>query len=213
MAKRMRLPLIVLALAIAPGLAQAAKDPAKRLQQMLRKVEQEKAQLARENEQLTQQSGAAAAQLKQLQEELAASQRRAGGLATKTSALEKEIEAVRAEREAFAAKLAATEKLRAEMAAKLADTEAERRRLAVLGQHQQQTLETCRDHNGKLYAYGNELLEQYRRKSCGDALLQFEPVTGLKRVEVENLLEDYGDRLDAERLPQAAKASAARTGD
>ena len=212
MIKKTLIPLVVLVLAIAPGTALAAKDSAKRLQQALHRVEQEKAQLARENEQLTQQATAAATRLERLQEQLAAGQRRTGGLVARTAALEKEIEAVKADKEALSVKLADTEKLRTETAVKLADTENERRRLEALGERQQQTIETCRDRNAKLYTYGNELIEQYRRKSCEDALLQSEPVTGLKRVEVENLMEDYRDKLDGERLPQAASATGPRAG-
>jgi chromosome segregation ATPase len=207
-----RLFLLMIGLSISMGSCladdnKAGKDSVKRVQQMLRKVEQEKAQLAQEKEQLTQQATAAAAQLKESTDKLAASQRRAGGLAAKTGALEKELEAAKSEKDALAAKLAETEKQRAETLAKLRETETERRRLEALGARQKETIVVCQGNNAKLYQYGAELLDQYNRKSCGDALLQFEPVTGIKRVEIENLVEDYRERLDEQKLPPAGNIS------
>ncbi len=38
---------------------------------------------------------------------------------------------------------------------------------------------------------------------CGDALKQKEPFVGFRQVEIENLLEEYRDRLDAEKITRA----------
>lgn len=58
---------------------------------------------------------------------------------------------------------------------------------------------SCADKNQKLYALNLELLDLYENKGVWDALLQKEPVTQLKRVEVENIVEGYKERNHAER--------------
>mgnify|MGYP000607291338 CR=1 FL=1 len=64
----------------------------------------------------------------------------------------------------------------------------------VVGQAQQ--LETCESHNVKLLQVNRDLLGQYENKGFFDSLMQREPVIGLKGVELENILQDYQDRLD-----------------
>ena len=49
------------------------------------------------------------------------------------------------------------------------------------------------------------MMDKYRDKSCQDALAQVEPFTGLKKVEVENLLEAWRDKLDREKLGAAGQ--------
>ncbi len=43
-------------------------------------------------------------------------------------------------------------------------------------------------------------MTRFEQKTCGEILAQKEPFTGLKRVEVENLLEEYRDKLDEQKL-------------
>ena len=60
-------------------------------------------------------------------------------------------------------------------------------------------LGVCAERNARLYVLGRELIDRYEKKSCYDSLLQSEPVTQLKRVEIENLVEDYRDKLDEQK--------------
>ena len=64
----------------------------------------------------------------------------------------------------------------------------------LVGQAQQ--LETCESNNVKLLQVNRDLLGQYENKGLFDSLMQREPVTGLKGVELENIVQDYQDRLD-----------------
>lgn len=50
--------------------------------------------------------------------------------------------------------------------------------------------------NARLYALNMELLEKYKNKGVMDALLEREPVTQLKRVEVETIGEKYRNEMD-----------------
>lgn len=69
----------------------------------------------------------------------------------------------------------------------------------------EQASETCGKKNVMLYRYGSELIERYRNKGVLDALLQREPVTQLKQVEMENVVQDYATKLDQERVEGKGK--------
>ena len=104
-------------------------------------------------------------------------------------------------------KTAQLEKSLADMTAREANTErmlaqtaAEKKRAEQTIVRRDQTIASCEDKNAKLYGYGRELMTKYEEKSCKDALSQAEPFTGLKKVEIENLLEAYRDKLDDERV-------------
>ena len=134
----------------------AGKDQVKRMQQLLRKAEQDASRLTGEKE-------AAEGQLKVTQDNLDATQRKAAGLGVKASALAKELDSVKSEKEALSVKLADTGKQLADTTMKLKDTETERRRLVAVGATQKETIALCEGNNAKLYQYGTELLSQYER--------------------------------------------------
>jgi hypothetical protein len=46
-------------------------------------------------------------------------------------------------------------------------------------------------------------MTRFEQKSCNEILVQKEPLFGLKRVEIENLLEEYRDKLDEQKLIKA----------
>ena len=174
--------------------AMAADKPGKeqkRLQQMLHKAEQEKSEI-------TQQKAEVEGQLKEAQGKLEETQHKADARAAK---LNKELATLAADKDALAAKLVKTEKQLADTSAKLRQTETDRSGLEATGQKQRETIAKCEGNNAKLYQYGTELLTAYEHKGCGSALLQAEPVTGLKRVEIENLIEDYRDKLNDQQVP------------
>ncbi len=54
---------------------------------------------------------------------------------------------------------------------------------------------TCAERNIKLVAIGHELVDRLANVHFGDILLAQEPLTGIKRVQVENLLQDYQDKI------------------
>lgn len=192
----------------------AGKDQAqaRRLQQQLRAIEQEKAQLA---QQLAQQKTDAENQVKQVQGKTVETQRRADALAGRNLTLSRELETAKARNEALRADKEAADVTNktnyAALAAKLA--EAERRladqRLAYESEKQQMeaafsksnvAMSACRARNESLYKLGNELLTKYEKKSCFSSVLQAEPFTGLKRAQVEKGIEEYREKLDKDQL-------------
>ena len=72
-----------------------------------------------------------------------------------------------------------------------AETEAERARLEQELATTQVNLEDSETKNLDLYKANMELLGHYREKGALSALLQREPFTGLRKVEVQNLIQEY----------------------
>jgi len=61
----------------------------------------------------------------------------------------------------------------------------------------------CREKNGKLAALSEELTNSFQQKGVVDVLISNEPLTQLKKVEMEKLMQEYLDRVDAEVLPKS----------
>lgn len=55
----------------------------------------------------------------------------------------------------------------------------------------------CYENNKKLYAVNQDLLNRYQHKGFADVLGQKEPFTGIKQVDVENLIQDYQYQIDS----------------
>ncbi|MDT8383290.1 MAG: hypothetical protein RRB22_02645 [Gammaproteobacteria bacterium] len=85
--------------------------------------------------------------------------------------------------------------------------ESERADVLKVNQAGRRALENCADNNQQLYQVNMELLDQYKHKGVWDALLQKEPVTQLKQVEIENLLEEMQYRIEKLRVAENISAS------
>ncbi|WP_157200586.1 hypothetical protein [Methylomonas lenta] len=59
----------------------------------------------------------------------------------------------------------------------------------------EQQLQTCDQHNVKLYQSAQELLEKYQNKGTFSAMLQDEPILQFQSVEMENIIQEYEDKL------------------
>ena len=194
-----RLALVLLATSLAlPAYggdkkADAAKEQVKRLQQSQRKLEQEKAQLVQEKAALD-------SHARETTEKLDDARKQASAATRKAAALDKELAAATAEKASLAARLADAEQRVAKLSEQQRAGEAERKRLDTLAAQQKQSMAGCEARNDKLHKQGIELLNRYERKGCFDAVLQGEPFTGLKRVEIENFVEDARERLDEQGI-------------
>ncbi len=168
-------------------------------------------------------------QLRTAQNDLASARSARDGLAAEKKTLEADLEKLRKQ---FAADRAENDKavaglkaVVAEQVSDLAATRAElaktRESLAKVVDYAKKTeterddlasrlarLETRADdyhtRNVALYKLGNEILDRYARFSLGDALGAREPFIGTSRVKLENLAQEYDDRLRAQRAPAAA---------
>ncbi len=60
----------------------------------------------------------------------------------------------------------------------------------------------CVAKNGQLLKAGHELLERYQQVTIGDMILGREPVVGLRRVQIQNTIQDTRDKmLDQKATP------------
>jgi chromosome segregation ATPase len=85
-----------------------------------------------------------------------------------------------------------------EVVATLREVEAERNKLTMDVTNLDREVRTCAENNVKLYESGLEVLNLYENKGVWDSLFQTDPVTALKQVEIENLVQDYRNRMQDE---------------
>jgi chromosome segregation ATPase len=120
-------------------------------------------------------------------------------LAAKFSEAEKQIETLRKQKSSIEDQLAARDVSISVLDVKLKAETEER-------QH-------CVANNQALYNYGTQLLSAYRDKGVFSAMSQRDPVLNLGSVKIENVLEEYRDKLDEKRLPMPdAKVSVGPSG-
>jgi chromosome segregation ATPase len=73
--------------------------------------------------------------------------------------------------------------------------DAERARFEGQAASYKASTKSCLAKNALLTRVGRELLHRYEGVSFGDAVVANEPLVGARRVEVQNLLQDYDDKL------------------
>lgn len=83
---------------------------------------------------------------------------------------------------------------------KLKQTSQEKQQLLNMAATQTEKMELCISNNHRLYEINQELLGKYENKGIWSVLSQEEPFTGLKQVEIENLVDDYQYRMDDLRV-------------
>jgi chromosome segregation ATPase len=181
-----------------------------REKQMLRRMQQQVQQIEQARVQAEQEKNAALADKASADIELKKLDATEHKLSTEQAArnrAESGLKSAQSELEALKTRLAETEKklvdslaLQRATADKLAKTESAFKQTEQQLSGKREDLKLCQTQNGSLYSLGREMIQKYRDKSCQDALAQAEPFTGLKKVEVENLMETWRDKLDRDRL-------------
>lgn len=162
------------------------KEQVKRLQQAQRKLEQEKVLLAQEKA--------------NVEAERDAARKKAEGEGMRAAGLSREVRDLRKAREDLAVRLSDTETELVKSREQLRQLESEGKRLQGTLTGEKQAHASCVARNREMHQAGMDLVEKYRAKTCSDGVLQHEPFTGLKRVEIENTAEDMKDRLDSHKI-------------
>jgi chromosome segregation ATPase len=80
------------------------------------------------------------------------------------------------------------------------NTEAARARLAAEAAILQRTVEDREMKNLQLYDTANEILTRYQNFGLGDALEAREPFVGLTRARLQELVQDYKDKIQSEKV-------------
>ena len=203
------------------ALAQADKDKkgarerevARRAQQALKKAEDEKAVLLREKAEADDKLKAATAKLAEADKTVAGLKAAAARTRVLADEIKREKAAAAEQAAALAVlqgklkeaeqRIAAAGVLQTDTQRTVASRDAQLRQLqAALAQTRTQAnseIGACEAKNAKLYTYGTELMRLYRGKTAFDAMRQAEPLTGLKAVEIDNVLEEYRDKLAGQR--------------
>ena len=172
--------LVVMAMSSVSVLANdAAKDQAKKVQQMQRKFSQEKASLE--------------GQLREANGKLETSGKQAEEATARSIVLGGKAKRLEEENRKLNEALAETRKKLEEENASLSS---EGRKLRNELNAQKISTSACEARSAQLYQYSDELLGLYVGKGTFSGALQAEPFTGIKRVEVENVYEDYREKLD-----------------
>lgn len=179
--------------------AQADDKEFKRLQQKLKASEQEKMQLRQGKEEADAQLADSAAKLKKSNSSLAAEKR-------KLADLQKEMDLLTAVKEDLDAKLHATTDKLTETEQLLAQTQQAKRNVEGELSARTQSLADCSIKNESLHRTGVDVLKHYQEKGCWTALLEKEPLTQLKRVELENQLDEYRELLDKQLVQTREEA-------
>jgi chromosome segregation ATPase len=206
----------ILAVVTTAALAQdgAAAKQANRDREMLRRVQAaqrqaEEARAAAEQEKARVEGllEEARTRAKAVESGVARERRRAGELQQRLDTLERDAVVLRQERDALSTRLESTQ---AELARSIAEldrrqTVIETRDREVLGLKQSVAEGTeanlvCQGNNRELATITREVLDKYRDVGVFDVLKRREPFTGVRRVQVDNLLEEYASRMEGARI-------------
>lgn len=183
------------------------REALRNAQQQVQQLRQEKATLEEKLATFEQEKARLAQEKKKLAGQINGAQARAESESTQRQQLQLMLDAMTQEKDTLQAQKAELDQRLAELTTKqthieneLAQIQAQKKQMesTLLTRDQQVTL--CESKNLKLYQHGRDLVEQCRDRSATDAMLRLEPFTGIKRVEIENLLEEYRDKLDAQKL-------------
>ena len=92
--------------------------------------------------------------------------------------------------------------------------ENERGRLANVSAVLERKVADQRARNAALFKLANEVLSRYEKFGLGEALKAREPFTGIARAKLESLMQDYEDKIEAQRIkPEPAPVTVAGKGN
>jgi chromosome segregation ATPase len=115
-----------------------------------------------------------------------------------------ELAAANARVSALRNQLAASE---AALRAKTAEAQAQAAASAKTIAADQALIAAGRDTNRKLQAVAMSIIDTYKSESFRTVWLKsYEPLLGMDKVQVENIMQDYEDKIRDQRLPAAATA-------
>jgi len=137
-----------------------------------------------------------------------------GHLAAQTTVLKTKAESLETKAVTQEKKMVSLESSKAQLAESLTKTEAER---TALDQKQRQTFQTlqerekelkqlgqkydkCAENNAALYVIGEDLIKRYEGKGVMTTIMQKEPFTQIRKVELERLVQDYRDRISQQKV-------------
>ncbi len=177
------------------------KQAVHRLQMQLNAAQQDKVDLAGQVEALKKQVSDLDAKRETLEKKLGGQSRRITELSDKQQKTEL---ADKQQLSELSDKYQATEKKLREVEQNFATTSKNLQQTQTEKEQEKKKLDeeiqVCEKKNSELYLISAKLLDKYEAKGVLDALRQAEPFTQLEKVKVENLLQEYRDKSDANRI-------------
>jgi chromosome segregation ATPase len=189
------------------------QEQAKRQQALIQKLANDKASLERDRAQLSRDKADLSSARDSLKRDLDKQKRQAARGAKESEALRAEVAAAAEREQALKAELAKTTE---ELQEARRTGEQLTKRLANqsgTSRYWETRADSCGVKNVKLAELNAELLNKYQAKTCGDALMEAEPFTGVRRAEVENMIQEYKDKASRERFDPRADPAAKAEGD
>lgn len=187
---------------------QRSGSPDARVAQQLQQLTSERAALQTEN-------AALKAELEKLKKELSGAAAAKSSLETRNRALEASARGGAASQQQTAAELEQTRARLQELIGKfretaqtLRDVETDRAAAKRSLEAGQRELKVCIDRNAELYNLNDEVLTKMETRGFWSAVAEREPFTRLKRVELENLIDEYKYRADELKLEKQQQAAA-----
>lgn len=187
---------------VAAATKDAHKDQ-KRERQALRRMQQQLTEIQQQKSAVDQEKTVLEQALKKTQNEIDTQKRSTASVAAKAHQLEKDIEAVNNEKVELRARLDEAVKQNQAVSAQRDQLEQNLKNDASVLAKENEQRKLCETNNGELYRIGRELVEWYSNKGAFNAILEAEPFTRIKSVEMENLLENYREKLEGQRMERA----------
>jgi chromosome segregation ATPase len=202
--------------------AEKKDKSARRLQQMaqqLQQAEQEKADLQLQLDSAKKATTEAEDKVKKSEEavanltkKLAVTERKAAIAAAEVKTLTAEKSALEDKLQKTESELGGTKKDLAELTEKyqIAQNDlkvGENQRKEQLASIQQKSarVDACEQKNAKLYGFGLDLIKTFEKPSEYEMALRTEKFTQLKRVQLENTMQEYRDKLEESRISSTSR--------
>ncbi len=180
----------------------------------LQQLASERTSLQAQNSQLQKQVDDLKGQLKRAQDALKGA-RQAADQRAKASATE--LAEGSAQRDALAQRLKLTQDTMQQLIDRFRQTieqlreiEADRTETKRTLATRNQELKVCMDRNAGLYKLNEAVLARLDKESVWSRLVESEPFTKIKRVQLENLMDDYQGRADEQHLTEESLKAAVR---
>lgn len=116
-----------------------------------------------------------------------------------------ESAAAKAQAQALAVQVAQYKSAADQAAGSAQQAQADRDKLQTTLADAQKQLGMCGDKNVQLVKLGNEILDAYQQFDVGEAVTANEPFISIHRVELENMAQDFDDRLHQDKFDPHAK--------
>lgn len=175
-------------------------DGAARAMQQLQQATADKARLQQENESLKKELETAKSKLAALSVEQGKLQQRARELETGGTRRDAESRNNAQELERTRSQMQELVTRFRETVQNLKEVETDRNALKAEKEAHAATLERCVDKNAQLFLLGNEMLDQYGKFGVWTAVKSKEAFTTLTRTRLENLADEYRDRIEVLRI-------------